>query len=214
MPATLLSLLAPLALVLAAAIAFRGPGLRPAVTLRWAGLAALASLAMAALGALLWLLLGGTGTAPLAMVRLDAVSATMLLLVAFVGWVVVRYAATYLDGEARQGPFTGWLLLTLAAALLLVQAGNLVLLAAAWGMAGFGLQRLLLFYPERPQARRAARKHAIFARAGDLALVAAALVLGFGFGTIDIAAINAAARAGEAPGGRAAPPRCSPWPRC
>lgn len=203
MPAALLPLLAPLALMLAAALAFRGPGLRPAQTLRWSGLAALAALAMATLGAAL-LLLGGTGAAPLALVRLDAVSATMLLLVAFVGWVVVRYAATYLDGEARQGPFTGWLLVTLAAALLLVQAGNLVLLAAAWGLAGFGLQRLLLFYPERPQARRAARKHAIFARAGDLALVAAALTLGFGFGTIDIAAINAAARAGEAPGAAAA----------
>ena len=202
MLANLPSLLAPLALLFAAVLAFRGPGLRPAATLRGAGVAALAALALSGLAVLL-LLAGGVGNAPLALVRLDAVSATMLVLVAFVGWVVVRYAATYLDGEARQGPFTGWLLLTLAAALLLVQAGNLVLLAAAWGLAGFGLQRLLLFYPDRPQARRAARKHAIFARAGDLALVAAALVLGFGFGTADIAAINAAAWAGEAPGAAA-----------
>jgi NAD(P)H-quinone oxidoreductase subunit 5 len=202
MPATLPSLLAPLALLLAAGIAFRGPGLRPAASLRWAHAAALAALALAVLAVLL-LLLGGTGTAPLALVRLDAVSATMLLLVAFVGWVVVRYAGTYLDGEARQGPFTGWLLVTLAAALLLVQAGNLVLLALAWGLAGFGLQRLLLFYPDRPQARRAARKHAMFARAGDLALVAAALVLAFGFRTLEIAAINEAARAGLAPGAAA-----------
>lgn len=202
MPATLPSLLAPLVLLLAAALAFRGPGLRPAATLRAAGIASLAALALAALGVTL-LLLGAQGSAPLALVRLDAVSATMLLVVAFVGWVVVRYAATYLDGEARQGAFTGWLLLTLAAALLLVQAGNLVLLALAWGTAGFGLQRLLLFYPDRPQARRAARKHAIFARAGDLALIAAALVLALGFGTADIAAINAAARAGTAPGAAA-----------
>ena len=57
--------------------------------------------------------------------RLDAVSVTMLLLVTFVGWIVVRYARTYLDGEARQGAFTGWLCATLAAVLLLVQAGNL-----------------------------------------------------------------------------------------
>ena len=57
-------------------------------------------------------------------IRLDAVSVTMLLLVAFIGWVVVRYAATYLDGEARQGPFTGWLCMTLASVLLLVTAGQ------------------------------------------------------------------------------------------
>lgn len=202
MAANLLPLLAPIALALAAGIAFRGPGLRPAESLRWAGRAALVALAAAA-ASLALLVLGGAGSAPLALVRLDAVSATMLLLVSFVGWVVVRYAATYLDGEPRQGPFTGWLCLTLAAALLLVQAGNLVLLALAWGAAGFGLQRLLLFYPDRPQARRAARKHAIFARAGDAALAAAALLLAAGFGTADIAAINAAARAGEAPGAAA-----------
>ena len=35
--------------------------------------------------------------------RLDAVSVTMLLLVSFIGWIVVRFARNYLDGEARQG---------------------------------------------------------------------------------------------------------------
>jgi NAD(P)H-quinone oxidoreductase subunit 5 len=198
MPTYLLPLLAPLALALAAGFAFHGPGLRPAASLRGARHAALAALALAALSGAL-LVLAGPGSAPLALVRLDAVSGTMLLLVAFVGWVVVRYAAVYLDGEARQGRFTGWLCLTLGAALLLVQAGNLVLLVLAWGVAGLGLQRLLLFYPDRPQARRAARKHAIFARAGDAALLAAALLLGAGFGTVDIAAILGGARAGHAP---------------
>jgi hypothetical protein len=57
-------------------------------------------------------------------IRLDAVSVVMLLLVSFIGWVVVRYAATYLDGEARQGAFTGWLCMTLASVLLLVLAGS------------------------------------------------------------------------------------------
>jgi hypothetical protein len=35
--------------------------------------------------------------------RLDAISATMTLLVAFIGWIVMRYARSYLDGEAREG---------------------------------------------------------------------------------------------------------------
>jgi NAD(P)H-quinone oxidoreductase subunit 5 len=199
MPSHLLPLLAPLALIAAAVVAFRGPGLRPVASLRWAGLAAGAALAVAVASAVL-LALAGPGSATLALARLDAVSATMLLLVAFVGWVVLRYAATYLDGEARQGPFTAWLCLTLAAALLLVTAGNLVVLVLAWGAAGFGLHRLLLFYGDRQAARRAARKKAIFARAGDAALAAAALLLLVGFGTADIAAINAAAREGAAPG--------------
>ena len=202
MPTHLLPLLAPLALAAAALVAFRGPGLRPAGTLRAASLAALAALAVAA-GSLALLLPPGPGSPPLALARLDPVSVTLLLLVAFVGWVVVRYAATYLDGEARQGDFTGWLCLTLAAALLLVQAGNLAVLLLAWVAAGHGLQRLLLFYPDRPAARRAARKKAIFARAGDIALGAAALLLAIGFGTLDIGAILDAARAGQAPGAAA-----------
>ena len=49
----------------------------------------------------------------------------MVLLVAFVGWIVLRYARTYMDGEAREGRLHGLLLATLAAVLLLVQA-------AAW----------------------------------------------------------------------------------
>ena len=56
-------------------------------------------------------------------IRLDAVSVVMFLLVSFIGWVVVRYAATYLDGEARQGAFTGWRCMTLAAVLVLVLSG-------------------------------------------------------------------------------------------
>ena len=44
----------------------------------------------------------GSGNGPLRIAfRLDAVSATMALLVAFVGWVVMRYSRTYLD--ARRG---------------------------------------------------------------------------------------------------------------
>ena len=43
---------------------------------------------------------------------LDAIGATVTLLVAFVGWVVVRYARSYLDGEPREGAFHGLLLAT------------------------------------------------------------------------------------------------------
>ncbi len=71
----------------------------------------------------------------------------MLLLVSFVGWIVLRYTRTYLDGEARQGTFTGWLSMALAAVLLLVQAGNLAQLVMAWIATRFCLHRLLLFYP-------------------------------------------------------------------
>lgn len=134
--------------------------------------------------------------------RLDAVAVIMLLLVAFIGWIVVRYAATYLDGEARHGAFMAWLCATLACVMLLVIAGNLVQLVGAWVATSLTLHRLLLFYPDRVAAQRAARKKYVTARAGDVALIGAALALFYGYGTTDIATILDAARSGQ--GGLAA----------
>lgn len=134
--------------------------------------------------------------------RLDVVSAAMLLLVCFIGWIVVRYAAVYLDGEARQGTFMAWLCTTLAMVLLLVTAGDLIQLVLAWIATSLCLHKLLLFYPERVAAQRAARKKFVTARASDVALLAAAFLLGSAYGTTQIGAILAAARAGE--GGTAA----------
>ena len=130
-------------------------------------------------------------------IRFDAVSAVMFVLVSFIGWVVVRYAATYLDGEARQGAFTGWLCTTLAAVLLLVLSGNLFQLVLAWIATSLSLHRLLLFYPDRIAARRAAAKKFVAARLGDGALIAASILLALAYGTTDIAQILDGARAGN-----------------
>lgn len=174
----------------------------------WARVAqrvALAVFALAVASAALTVVTG-PGTSPLLglfgvgiSMRVDVVSLTMLLLVAFVGWVVVRYAATYLDGEARHREFTGWLCLTLASVLTVVLAGNVVLLVAAWIATSMGLHRLLLFYPDRVPAQRAARKKFVTARLGDAALITAAVLLVVAYGTTDIATMLAGAAAGPAP---------------
>lgn len=202
-PIHLLLLLAAVPPAVAAAVAFLQPGRRPRLALKVAeGAMLLAFGATVASAAALILTGPGVGTAIAAggaglSVILDAVSATMAVLVTFIGWVVVRYAGTYLDGEARQGPFTGWLCLTLAAVLLLVTAGNLLQLLLAWIATSLFLHRLLLFYPDRVQARRVARKKFMTARFSDVALMAAAVLLATAYGTADIAAILRAARAGE-----------------
>ncbi|MCL3883102.1 proton-conducting transporter membrane subunit [Marivita sp. GX14005] len=202
-----IALLAPVALVAAAAAAFLGAPFRPRLTPRLAEGAALVALA-AALVASGALISGGAATVgPMGPdgfglgIRVDVVSAVMLTLVAGVGWVVLRFTHSYLDGESRQGPFTGWMCLTLAAVLTLVQAGTLLVLVLAWIAASVCLHRLLLFYPHRAGAQRAARKKFVTARAGDAALIAAALLLGWGYGTGVIADILTAARAGIAPAG-------------
>lgn len=195
--------LAPLALIIAAVIAFRGPAMRPAHVLRTVEGITLAVFAAAVLSGLALLVEGPAtsgliGLAGLGIsARLDAVSAVMLLLVSFVGWVVVRFAGTYMDGEPQQGLFTGWLCATLAAVMLLVIAGNVLQLAVAWIATSLFLHKLLLHYPHRVAAQRAARKKWITARMGDVALLIAVVVLVVTYGTGDIASILAAARLGE-----------------
>ena len=133
-------------------------------------------------------------------VRLDVVSVIMLLLVTFIGWVVVRYARTYLDGEDRQDVFTFWLLATLAAVLLLVQSGNVVQFVGAWIATSMCLHKLLLFYPDRVAAQRAAHKKFIMARIGDVAVIGAAMMLVGGYGTTQISAILELAKQGAGGG--------------
>lgn len=132
-------------------------------------------------------------------VRRDIVSVALLLLITFVGWIVIRFSATYLAGEPGRRRFVAGLGVTLASVTAMVVAGNVVQLVAAWIVTSLALHRLLLFYPDRPGAQRAARKKFITARVGDVALAGAATILALAYRTTDIAAIDAAARAGVAP---------------
>jgi NAD(P)H-quinone oxidoreductase subunit 5 len=195
-----LPFLAPAVLVAVAALAALGQGKYPRALALVAEVAALAALA-AAIASAVQLGLHGPATSPLIgaagiglSARLDCVSVAMLLLVSFVGWVVARYAATYLDGEPRHGAFTAWLCLTLASVLLLVTAGNVGQLLLGWIATSLFLHRLLLFYPGRRAAIRAARKKFVVARLGDLVLIGAVGLLVAHYGSTDIGNILGAAR--------------------
>lgn len=203
----LVPLIAPCLYALGAIAASFGSSFRPRRTLlviRLIGFAALAT----GLASLVIFLVTGSGTSasigsgPLELaIRLDLLSAAMLLLVTFIGWIVLRYSATYLDGEARQGPFMAAISLTLAAVSLLVISGTLPLFVAAFTATSLSFHRLLVFYAARDAARRAARKKFLWSRIADGALVGAAVILGHGYGTVDIAEIMAQARAGMEPAG-------------
>ncbi len=203
---TILLLVSPLALAIAALLMARYPPARGAWSLRVPELASLAALGMVSLAALN-LAVAGPATSPLigAMsiglsARGDIVSVAMAMTVAFVGWIVLRFSRVALDGEARQAVFMGWMATTIACVLLLVTAGNIVQLAVGWVATGMALNRLLLFYADRPRARRAARKKALSGLVASAALVCACAILVARFGTADIATINAAARTGAAGG--------------
>ncbi len=190
-----LPLVSPLVLLAAALHAARNPGRRPGMVPQMTEAAAFAAFVVAVVAATL-LVVKGDGTSALIglygvglSVRLDAVSAVMLVLVSFIGWIVLRYSKTCMDGEARQGAFTAWMSATLAAVLFIVMSGNLFQLFAAWTLTSVSLNRLLLFYPERATARRAARKKALVARLSEGALAGAVILLITATGTSDIETI-------------------------
>jgi NADH:ubiquinone oxidoreductase subunit 5 (subunit L)/multisubunit Na+/H+ antiporter MnhA subunit len=198
-----LPLAAPLLLLISAVAGLLRGGRRPGLVPVIAEGAAFGALLISVASVVLLLLAGGGegfGTST----RLDAISATMLLLVSFVGWVVVRYARTYLDGEAREGAFHSWMLITLGAVLLLVQAGSLVVVIGAFIVIGLSMRRLLLFYPDRPEARRAAAKFTLVWGLGDGALLLATLLLMLAYGTVDLAALRMAAAQGLTPAAQVA----------
>ncbi|MCB1547950.1 MAG: hypothetical protein KDJ41_09005 [Hyphomicrobiaceae bacterium] len=205
---TLLPLIALAAPIMLATVAFvhaassaprRFAGAAVSVSMVALGLALACGLAVALAGPVTSPMLGLAGIG--LSVHVDALSSIMLALVAFIGVIVVRYSRNYLDGDPGHAGFIRWLLLALASVLTLLVAGNLALLILAWIATSLTLNKLLLFYPGRPAARRAAAKKFWISRIGDACLLAASALLYARFGTLDIASLGEAARAAAGLGG-------------
>ena len=132
--------------------------------------------------------------------RLDAVSAVMVLIVTFLGAVVLNFSRHYIAGDPHQSRFFSWMSLTLASVLVLVLSGHLLLLLVAWISTSLCLHRLLLHYPERAGAVFSARKKFVVSRLGDACLLAAAFVLYSHHGTFDLQTLFTTIGAGQTGG--------------
>lgn len=131
---------------------------------------------------------------------LDRLSAVLAVLVTGIGSVVFRYSVRCLEGHPRRGRFLACLAGAVVAATVLVCATNLLVLLGAWTASSLCLHGLLTFCRERPEHRRPAWKKFIISRLGDVALLAAVLLLHRHCGTFDIpACIDAVREAPDAP---------------
>jgi len=119
----------------------------------------------------------------------DSLSATMLLLVTFIGVIIVRFSERYLDGDANQPRFMRLVCLTLSFVSLLIISGNVMMFAIAWLLTSISLHSLLIYYPERPAAILAARKKFVISRLGDLMLVIAIVICYQLFGSFEYGVI-------------------------
>lgn len=134
------------------------------------------------------------------LVRIDAVTGTMLALVCAIALVIVRYSRSYLRRDPGESRYARAFAATLAAVTTLVLANHLVVIALAWVGTSLALHQLLTFFRERTPALLAAHKKFLLSRLADACVLAALTVLGLAVGSLNLDDVNAwAAARGELP---------------
>lgn len=118
-------------------------------------------------------------------IRIDALSLPILILVTLLGAVIVRFSKNYLSGDAAQGGFIKWLMITLGAVVALALSPGLVQFWLSWVICSLGLHHLLVYFPNRLGTLLSARKKFIVSRMGDICLIIAFVGLYRIFGTQD-----------------------------
>jgi NADH-quinone oxidoreductase subunit L len=110
-------------------------------------------------------------------ILVDPLSVFMMLIVSGVGFLIVAYSIGYMDGDDEERRYFAYMALFVFSMLLLVQAGNLVLLLAGWGLVGLSSYLLIGFWHDRPSAVAAAKKAFIMNAVGDATMALAFFLL-------------------------------------
>jgi NADH-quinone oxidoreductase subunit L len=130
-------------------------------------------------------------------ITLDTLSVVMMLVVTGVGGLIVWYSMGYMAGEDEERRYFAYMDLFVFSMLLLVQAGNLVLLLVGWGLVGLASYLLIGFHHERPEAIAAAKKAFIVNAIGDAIFALGLFVLIAKIGSVDFGDAFEAASSGE-----------------
>ena len=141
-----------------------------------------------------WISVGNLTVA--ADLRLDQVSAIMILVVTGVGTLIHVYAIGYMHSDPRTGRFFAYLNLFVFFMLMLVLGENLLLLYLGWEGVGLCSYLLIGFWFDRPEASVAAKKAFITTRIGDTFMLVGLALIVAKFGTLDFTAIFHATAAG------------------
>ncbi len=134
----------------------------------------------------LWRWMDVVGFAPRIALYLDALSLVMVLVVAFVSFLIHLYSAEFMAGEEGCSRFFAYMNLFVASMLTLVLAENLLLLYLGWEGVGLCSYLLIGFWYKDPANGAAAQKAFIVTRIGDAAMAVALFLLFTRLGTLDI----------------------------
>lgn len=118
--------------------------------------------------------------------RFDTLSAPIFVMVSTLALVVGHYSKRYLDGENLQMYFYRYMIGLVISVSGLVLANDLIMFFVMWVLTSFNLHRLLLFFPDRPNAQMAATKKQIVSRLGDLAILSAIVLIIKSYGTTNL----------------------------
>ena len=122
----------------------------------------------------------------------DDLSAIVVVAVAIVGLAVQLFSNWYLHEDDRFGVFVSSVSLFLAAMLLVVLSGDLVLTLIGWEVMGWCSYLLIGHNSRLESARRAATKAFLVTRIADLAFVVGLIILASGVSTTSIPVVIAA----------------------
>ncbi len=125
--------------------------------------------------------------------HLDALALVMMAVVTLVGFLILLYSAESMAGDEGYARFFCYMNLFVASMLVLVLAGDLLLLYLGWEGVGLCSYLLIGFWYREPANARAAKKAFIVTRVGDAALLVGLLVLFTQMGTSDIGGLLARA---------------------
>src|SRR3954466_9374750 len=115
----------------------------------------------------------------------DPLSVFMMLVVSGVGMLIVLYSIGYMDGDDEERRYFAYMALFVFSMLLLVQAGNLLILLVGWGLVGLSSYLLIGFWHDRPSAVAAAKKAFVINAIGDATFVLALFLLIQRTGSLD-----------------------------
>ncbi|HEY7255686.1 MAG TPA: NADH-quinone oxidoreductase subunit L [Solirubrobacterales bacterium] len=123
----------------------------------------------------------------------DPLSVFMVLVVTGVSTLIHLYSFGYMESDEGYHRFFSYLNFFVFSMLLLVLAGNFVLLIVGWAFVGFASYALISFWYRRATATKAGIKAFVINVVGDIGLVLAAILIFRELGTFEYEAVFAKA---------------------
>ena len=118
-------------------------------------------------------------------VQVDQLTATMLLVVTGVGFLIHLYSVGYMHDDPSFARFFTYLNLFIFSMLTLVMAGNFLLLYVGWEAVGLCSYLLIGFWYEKKSATDAGKKAFIVTRVGDCGFALGIMLIWTTFGTLN-----------------------------